>query len=67
MKALVYLVFAALDRFLNNGAPFCGHCALLSKNVFSFIYFFPKINVTFPFVMNFGLFDFGPSVHCITF
>ena len=67
VKALVYLVFAALDRFLNNGAPFCGHCALLSKNVFCFIYFFPKINVTFPFVMNFGLFDFGPSVHCITF
>ena len=56
-----------LDRFLNKGAPFCGHCALLSKNVFCFIYFFPKINVTFPFVMNFGLFDFGPSVHCITF
>ena len=56
-----------LDRFLNKGAPFCGHCALLSKNVFCFIYFFPKINVTFPFVMNFCLFDFGPSVHCITF
>ena len=34
---------------------------------FVLLLFFSKINVTFPFVMNFGLSDFGPSVHCITF
>ena len=37
------------------------------KMSFVLLLFFSKINVTFPFVMNFGLFDFGPSVHCITF
>ena len=37
------------------------------KMSFVLLLFFSKINVTFPFVMNFGLSDFGPSVHCITF
>ena len=54
-----------LDRFLNN--LFVGTVLFWVKMSFVLLLFFSKINVTFPFVMNFGLFDFGPSVHCITF
>ena len=49
------------------GHLFVGTVLFWVKMSFVLLLFFPKINVTFPFVMNFGLFDFGPSVHCITF
>ena len=49
------------------GHLFVGTVLFWVKMSFVLLLFFSKINVTFPFVMNFGLFDFGPSVHCITF
>ena len=47
-----------LDRFLNKGTPFCGYCALLSKNVFCFITFFFWNKCYFPLCDEFWPFWF---------